>query len=191
MWSNPKLFKSLPGDFWCEALKSRMFIQLKVWFFAKIGAIIQKYRKVMKNETAAAGSSWCAELFYITFMPLLKNQQHRRRLLSALFVQPRQWLADPPLALWMDGEGQYTDPGRPLTVHAENNRGSCVLQVTSHATNEPCHWPQSANAITQHKHRHFESGLRKKTNNWMWQIAGLLQCPSYTEPRRRSWYRLI
>lgn len=74
-------------------------------------------------------------------MPLLKIHQHRQSLLSALFVQPCHSLADPPLAVWMDGEGQYTDPGCPLTVHAENNRGPCVLQVASHAANEPCHWP--------------------------------------------------
>lgn len=124
-------------------------------------------------------------------MPLLKKHQQRPSLLSVLFVQPCHSLADPPLAVWMDGEGQYTDPGCPLTVHAGNNRGPCVPQVASHAANEPCHWPQSANAITQHKRRHFEPGLWRKTSNWMWQITGLLRCPSYTEARRRSWYGLI
>lgn len=84
-------------------------------------------------------------------MVLLKNHRHQQSLLSALFVQPCHSLADPPLAVWIDGQGQYADPGCPLTVHAGNNRGPCVLQVASHATNQPRYWPESANAITQHK----------------------------------------
>lgn len=68
---------------------------------------------------------WYVELLYITVMPLLKTHQHQQSLLSALFVQPCHSLADPPLAVWMDGQGQYTDPGCPLTVHAENKRPMC------------------------------------------------------------------
>lgn len=73
-----------------------------------------------------------APYFTTTFMPLVEQQPAlTKSLLSAMFVQPCHSLADPPLAVWMDGEGQYTDPACPLTVHAENNRGPCVLQVAS------------------------------------------------------------